>query len=146
MLLFFLELLARDDQSLTSRVHRLAMLEFIVLMVGALFRTVCHGVIPMHGTAWMRYESDRISVIGLLGLCFWKLALRVERFFPMEEYDVDLVPGLLASALANEIDSGVQEEPDSFSFNFEDSLMYDHRAFENLGRSATKHLAVPVRY
>lgn len=53
--------------SLTCRVRRLAMLEYVVLAVGAFFQTVCCGVEPRYDSVDMRNESDCIGVIGPFG-------------------------------------------------------------------------------
>lgn len=42
---------------LMSRVHRLAMLKFVGLKIGAFFRTVLFGVEPRYGSARMRNEE-----------------------------------------------------------------------------------------
>lgn len=54
--------------------------------------------------------------------------------------------GLLALARANRINFDVAGEPVWFLFYFEDSVLYDPRTFENLGRSAIMHLAASVRF
>lgn len=47
---------------------------------------------------------------------------------------------------ASEIDFDFAEEPCGFPFVFEDSIMYDQRAFEDPGHSSITHAAVPVHY
>lgn len=49
----------------------------------------------------------------------------------MEAHDADLELGLLALARANGIDFGVANEPGWSTFNFEDRVVYDLRAFED---------------
>lgn len=105
-----------------SQVRRFAMLEFVVLTIGAFFWTVCYGFVKRYGSARMRYESDRTDVIGPLGSRCWTLALSVGLFQLMEEYDADPVMGLLAIERANEIDFGAVKERGWFLFNFEDGI------------------------
>lgn len=112
------------------------MLDFVALTISAFSRIACSVIVPGFGSARIRYESDRIGVIGLLGVCCWTLAQRVELFRLIIEYDVDQVLGLLEIARANKINFGIVEESHWFLFNFEDSLLYYSKAFENPKRSA----------
>lgn len=53
-----------NDVSLTSRVHCLLMLEFVILTVSTFFLTVCFGAVSRYGSAKIRFESDHIGLIG----------------------------------------------------------------------------------
>lgn len=48
---FFSELMSTDDTSFLTRVRRLAILEFDVLLISLFFLTVCYGVVPRHYSA-----------------------------------------------------------------------------------------------
>lgn len=67
------------------------------------FRTVCFGIVSRYGSASTWEESDRIDLIGLLRSRCCMLALSVELFQLMDEYDFDPVLGPVESARANEI-------------------------------------------
>lgn len=91
---------------------RLTMLEFVLLTIGAFFETVCDAVVPRYARARMRYKGDPIDVNGLSGFGCWTLAVSVELFWMMEEFDVDPIPGLLGLARSNGIDLDGAEGPD----------------------------------
>lgn len=54
-----------------------------------------------------RYDSGCIVANGPFGSCCWTLVLRARIFWPMEEYDADLVSGLLSLARSDEINFGI---------------------------------------
>lgn len=126
--------------------RRLAILEFVVLTIGTFFWKLCFRVVPMNGSARMRYESHCKGAIDPLGLRCWAMMLSVGLYRLMKKYDVDPVIGLFALARANEIDIGVADEPVWFPFNFEDRIVCDPGAFEDPGHSIVMHLWDPVRY
>lgn len=64
----------------------------------------------------------------------------------MEEYDVDVVLGLLSLVPATEISFRVAGEPSWFQLSFEDSIVYDLKVFDDPGRFSIAHTAVPLRY
>lgn len=142
---YFSWLCAKNDTKLTSSVHRLAILEFVVLKIGAFFRAVRYAVVTRYGNVRMRHMSDRMGAIGSLGSFCWTLILSVGLFSLMEEYDVDLVLGGLALVRASEIDFGVAEKPVWFPFNSEDGIVYDPRTFKDPGRSVITHHSIPVQ-
>lgn len=72
------------------------------------------------------------------------LALSVGNFGLMEVCEVDQVLALLALVSSNEIDFGIAEESSWFSLTFEDSLVYDLRAFENQKRFSVTLPETPV--
>lgn len=59
---------ARNDTSLTSRVYGLAMLNCVVLTVGASFLTPCFSAVPRYGSARTQQTSDRTDMTGRSGL------------------------------------------------------------------------------
>lgn len=66
---YFLGLLTRDNTSLTSRVRRLAMLQCVVLTIGAFVQTVCFVVVSRFCSARIRFLDSlntRDRSIGLL--------------------------------------------------------------------------------
>lgn len=98
---YFSGALATNHTSLTSWVCRIAMLKLVLLTIGAFHQTVCHGVVPRYASARMRYNIDRLGMIGPLCLHCWKLTLSVGLFRLMEESDDDLIQGLLLLARPN---------------------------------------------
>lgn len=76
--IFLSRLLPRVDSSLTSQGRRLAMLELVVLTVGAFFRTARFGVVPSYGSVTMHYESALIGLTGSFG--FALLVVETERW------------------------------------------------------------------
>lgn len=138
--------LTRDDLSLTSRVLCLKMLKIVVFTIGEFFRTNFNGSAPKYGRASTLHESDHLGVIDLLGLRYWTLALSVGLFQLLEKYYVDAELDQDAPARASEIEFGAAENLGWFPFDFEDSILYDVRAFKDLQHTAISHLAVLVRY
>lgn len=61
-------------------------------------------------------------------------------------YDVDPVLCLLALACGDEIGFGVAEKQGWLTFNFENSIVYDLKTFDNPGRFLITHPAVFLRY
>lgn len=59
---------------------------------------------------------------------------------------MERVFGLLALLCGNEIAFGVADAPGWFKFDFEDSIVYNLMAFEDLGGFASLHLVVSMRY
>lgn len=76
-------------------------------------------------------RGNRKGVIGSLASRSWTLALIVGQLQVVEEYNLDLVPGLLALASAIEIYLSITDEPSWFLLKFQDSIVY------NLGHSKT---------
>lgn len=70
-----------------------------------------------------------MDVVAPLGLRCWTLELSVGIFRLVEEYGVDQILGLLALARANDIVFSEAGERGWFPFKFEDSIVYDLRAF-----------------
>lgn len=64
----------------------------------------------------------------------------------MKEYDLDSVLNLHPLARANEIDSGVVDEPDGSPIIFENSIVYNQSAFADPEHYAVTYPAVPVSY
>lgn len=139
-------LLDRGGMSLTSRGGWFAMLKFLVLSIGAFFRTFCCGVLPRNGSKGIRYEKYCEGVIGLSGSCCWTLVVSAGLFQLIAEYDADAILGLLAVARAIMIYIGVAEERSRFPINFEDSILYDLSVLEDPGRSDIFQAAVSMCY
>lgn len=68
MLLLLFGVLALNYTQLMSRVRSLRLMEFFALTTDVFFKTVSHLLVPRYASARMRYESDRMGVIGRLGL------------------------------------------------------------------------------
>lgn len=84
-------------------------------------------------------------MIGPLRLGCWTLALSVGLFRLKKNYDVDLVLGLLTQPPAMVIAFGFADEPSSFLFNIEDSIVHDLRDFKDPRGSAVTHPVLSVR-
>lgn len=132
--------------SVTSRMRKLKILEFVISTIVAFFRTVCYDVMPKSSSLKMWYDGHCEGMTGRLGFCFCMLALSAELLRLMEEYDVDPLLGIFASARVNEIDLNVADVPRWVSFLFGDSIEYNLMEFENPGRSSITHPALSVRY
>lgn len=111
--------IGQNDTSLTSRLRHLEMLEIVFLTIGVFFQAVCFGVVPNYGSATMRYESDRLCVIGSVGSRYWTSGF---------SDGMDLVLGLLALLRGNEMEFDEVDEPAWFSFDLETSFVYALRA------------------
>lgn len=64
----------------------------------------------------------------------------------MIKYDDHPILGLLTLARSSENILNVRDEPDRLRASFKDSIVYDLGTFKELGRYATTHLAVLLRY
>lgn len=77
LLLFFGDY---NDTSLTRRARGLTMLEFVVLSIGAFFQSARYSVVLRYASVMRWYATDRIDVIGSLGLHCWASTLSVDSF------------------------------------------------------------------